>query len=153
MKNNNNSPKLTLKQLRAILPKEKEEQIALVEWMKYVFHDSEYIHVANENTVLSLLPKNLVYKVLASLMKMGMKKGFPDILIFRTLIIKDVTYKGLVIEMKRQKPLHSELSNEQIYWITEMRERNGWYSIICYGAEAAKTAISELYGLEDNNGK
>ena len=136
-----------LKQLRKLLPKEADEQMLSCSWIATKFDYYEWIHIANENLFLSLLPEKLAFRIINHLKKLGLKKGFPDIMIFRTLEFEGITYKGLVIEVKRQIPLDSPVSSEQAEWLTQMKLKNGWYSIVCYGAEQVQKAVTELYRL------
>lgn len=136
-----------LKQLRKLLPKESDEQMLSCQWIATKFDYYEWIHIANENLFLSLLPMRLAFRIINHLKKLGLKKGVPDIMIFRTLKFEGITYKGLVIEIKRQIPLDSPVSPEQAEWLTQMKLKNGWYSIVCYGAEQVQKAVTELYRL------
>lgn len=145
--------KVKNKQLRKLLPKEADEQMLSCSWIATKFDYYEWIHIANENLFLSLLPMRLAFRIINHLKKLGLKKGVPDIMIFRTLELYDSNdeveqiYKGLVIEVKRQIPLDSPVSPEQAEWLTQMKLKNGWYSIVCYGAEQVQKAVTELYKL------
>jgi hypothetical protein len=111
-----------------ILPKETEEQKLVMEWaswnlrrypdLKWLIHVplGEYRH-----------------KKTAGLLKaMGVKKGFPDIM----LPTSRRGYHALVIELKRQKGAKPSTSPEQKEWIAYL-ETQGWCAAVCYGADEA----------------
>lgn len=113
-------------------PLEKEEQMSFVAYCE-----------ANNITVISTqngfkMPKQAFNWAAYSrtLKKMGMSKGFPDLIILATN--KSKTHEVLFIEMKRQKG--GVLHDEQKEWIQKLDDKN-----YCVGvAKGCDSAISIL---------
>jgi len=120
-----------------VVPKEEDEQIALVNWCQYngiICH-----HCANEIGGATTALKMRAIKA----KKMGTSKGFPDLLVL--VPIKGVTgevdsYQMLAIEMKRKKG--STTSPEQKEWL-ERLELAGIPSRVCKGCDEAIDFINE----------
>lgn len=120
-----------------MVPKEEDEQIALVDWCRYngiICH-----HCANEigGSTTALKMRAIKAK------KMGTSKGFPDLLVL--VPIKGVTgevdaYQMLAIEMKRKKG--STTSPEQKEWLKKL-EMAGIPSRVCKGCDEAIDFIKE----------
>lgn len=114
------------------IPTEDEEQAAVFEWadlsagrwpeLRLLFH------VPNGG---------LRNKVTAARMKMlGVKAGVPDLF----LPVARGEWYGLFIEMKRRKG--GKLSPLQVDWM-EALGRQGYKTVVCFGADAAITAIED----------
>lgn len=78
----------------------------------------------------------------ARLKAQGVKPGVPDIF----LPVARGGYHGLYIEMKYD---HGKLSDDQIDWITALREQ-GYAAGVCRGWRKAAKIITNYYRLEDN---
>jgi hypothetical protein len=125
-------------------PTEQQEHKALVTWLSYRFEYYEWIHPPNEQKAGS--------DRIGILKAMGMKRGFPDFIIFRK-----ATYcfdahgcthfgsngDGMVLELKRQfgrKP-----NKDQLAWL-DFFKSIGWATAVAYGAQDAINKIEEVYG-------
>lgn len=122
------------------IPTEDEEQAAVFEWadlssgrwpeLRLLFH------VPNGG---------LRNKVTAARMKMlGVKAGVPDLF----LPVARGNWFGLFIEMKRRKG--GKLSPLQVDWI-EALGRQGYKTVVCFGADAAIAAIEDYLLQEVRN--
>jgi hypothetical protein len=112
---------------------EQDEQIKLVVWLK----KRGILHQASGNGVHCSRLERM------KLARMGVSKGFPDILI-------PIARKGsnsLYIELK--KKVGGLLSDEQRYWI-ERLNLEGNKAVRCNGADEAKQIVTEYLDL--NNG-
>jgi len=141
-------------------PSEDQEHLALAPYLDLRFRYWGWYHPANERIASPI--------DLSKLKKKGVKKGFSDLLIFRSPKISMpcdlcasvygidpslcynnscIGYKGMVIEMKRQfacvKTSHA--TREQHDWLVELG-RAGWLTEICYGAQDAIEKIERAYG-------
>lgn len=76
------------------------------------------------------------------LKKMGLKKGFPDYVIFDRP--PDTDYAGLVFDMKRRKG--GRLSEFQRPWLEAMAKL-GWLGASIDGSQQAVAFISRLYKI------
>lgn len=95
-----------------------------------------WLHVPNEgkrNPVTGAILRGL-----------GLKRGAPDVLIF-TPPPRMHGIVGLAIEMKRCKPHHSSVSDEQKAWLAALSEA-GWRTYVAYGAADAIRFVQEYYG-------
>ncbi|CUU91361.1 VRR-NUC domain [Campylobacter hyointestinalis subsp. hyointestinalis] len=116
---------------QGLVPKEEQEQIKLVNWLRV--NKIRHIHVANERMA------SVIYK--KKLKALGTYAGFPDLMIF-------LPNKILFIELKRAKKSLSKVSPEQKEWIEFL---GGWsenlYGVntarVCYGAGEAIDFIKE----------
>lgn len=102
---------------------ETEEQIAVVEYCDLM--GILCVHIPNEGK------RSKSYG--AKLRKMGLRKGFPDLLIMEPC----GKYHGLAIEMKYGKGV---LADVQKMWMGALSSK-GYACAVCYGFEAAKSAI------------
>lgn len=112
------------------VPLEDDEQIALAKWL-----DAKrlcWCHVPNQRMA------KVQYKV--KLAKMGVKRGFPDLLIF-SRVPNHPDARGVAIELKRTKG--STTSPEQTAWVIDLNDE-GWIAMVCKGAAAS---IEELQRL------
>ena len=116
-------------------PTEAEEQEELVAWceMKRI----PIIHIPNERKCSAAAA--------ASLSRQGLRKGFPD----NFIPIAGGKYHGLFIELKRGKKSLSRVSPEQREWVKALNAQ-GYKALISYGAEAAKSVITEYLNLKQN---
>ena len=73
------------------------------------------------------------------LKKLGVKSGTPDCLIFESV----QTFKGIAIELKRQKGARSKVSPEQQEWLDRLSKR-GWLALACYGADEAIALLKQV---------
>jgi len=109
----------------AYVPDETAEQIAVADYLRYKHY--LFIHVPNEG-------KRSI-TVARILKRMGLKPGFPDLIIFEP----NGTFHALVIEMKTLKGRTSE---DQEEWIRNLNAK-GYYACVCKGADAAIKVIDE----------
>lgn len=109
-----------------LIPKEEQEQMVLVTWLKV--HKILHIHVANERMA------SVIYK--KKLKALGTYAGFPDLIIF-------LPSKILFIEMKRAKKSLSKVSKEQIKWIDNLNIFEYAKAKVCYGSGEAIEFIKE----------
>jgi hypothetical protein len=124
-------------------PTEDQEQMLLAEYLNNRFGYHGWVHVPNQRWAK--------VHYLRKLSKMGVKKGFPDILIFGRAMIPypkpcnrgKHLVDGLALELKRQKGNRATL--EQRIWLAWFGEHN-WAQAVAYGAQDAITKIEEVYG-------
>ena len=103
---------------------EEKEQTALVQWLTY--KKIVFTSVPNESK------RSVVYG--AKLKRMGLQRGFPDLLIFtRSKILKESGYLGIAIEMKSLK---GRIRPEQTEWLDTL-SLEGWLTQICFGFNEA----------------
>lgn len=114
------------------LATEDEEQEALFEWAEW--QSGRWPELG----LLFHIPNGgLRNKVTAARMKLlGVKPGVPDLF----LPVARGDWNGLFIEMKRRKG--GRLSPLQVDWI-EALGRQGYKTVVCFGAEAAESAIED----------
>ena len=132
-------------------PTEDKEQMDLAEYLNHRFGYFGWVHVPNQRWAK--------VQYLRKLAKMGVKKGFPDILIFeratyRDEVINGVFYHGkdigdfrfvgMAIELKRQKGAKPITSREQNNWLKAL-EQKGWAAVVAYGVQDAINKIEEVY--------
>ena len=104
-------------------PIEEIEQQTVVDWLRV--HNVCFHHSPNGEIT------HVVTRMKCK--KMGMGKGFPDLII----LDPPPAYAGKVgvaIEMKRRKDSHTE--PEQLQWLQKLAERN-WLTFVCKGADVA----------------
>ena len=107
-------------------PLEKEEQIAFVEYCK-----AKGIRVVSTQNGFKMPKAGFNYVAYSnSLKKMGLSKGFPDLIVFALISQSDI----LFIEMKRLKG--GTLQEEQKEWIQWLDE-NGYTVAVAKGADSA----------------
>ena len=115
-------------------PLESVEQCKLAQWLDA--RGVLWTHVPNEG---KRKPRTG-----ATLKRMGLKRGVPDVLIFsHPKIGTDMSriISGAAIELKRQyggKP-----TDEQIEWLDQL-DQLGWAARVCNGADAAIEWLEEL---------
>ena len=116
--------------IKSIIPTEAQEQAALFEWaerakgrypaLRWMFH------IPNGGSRNPIEARHLK--------EQGVRRGVPDIL----LPHPNPIYKGLFIELKRQKG--GRTSEEQREWIAELN-RAGYRAVVCKGWEEARDEI------------
>jgi hypothetical protein len=128
--------------MRELIPTEEQEQAVLCDWLR--LHNIVFHHSPNEG-------KHAVqYRVKQA--RLGVSKGFPDILIFDipgilvtdecTTVTKDAFLcSGIAIELKRRKG--GKASPEQKQWLADL-ERRGWVTHLCHGADEAIEWLESL---------
>lgn len=111
------------------LKTEDAEQEAIIEYceLKHIV----VVHIPNESK------RSLAYG--AKMKRMGLRKGFPDLL-FPTPC---KGYHGLYIELKRNKD--SKPTKEQLQWLYYLNEQK-YKAELCYGADEAIKVIEEYFG-------
>lgn len=111
---------------------EDEEQAALFEWTAWQMNRWP------ELGLLFHIPNGgLRNKATAARFKvLGVKAGVPDLF----LPVARGEWHGLFIEMKRK--LGGKLSPLQVDWI-EALGRQGYKTVVCFGAEAAESALED----------
>jgi hypothetical protein len=123
----------TKKQLAKLCPREYQEQIDVATWLRA--RGFLFVHVPNESK------SSFAYR--ATLKKMGLESGFPDIIIFDSP--PDSLAKGVVMEIKRQ--FGGVLSKKQKDWLGALSAR-GWITMVREGADNAITAIKNVYRIK-----
>jgi hypothetical protein len=126
-----------------LYPKENAEQMALARYLD--MRGFLWCHVPNEGRF------DVAY--LAKRKRLGVKKGFPDNLIFNQICIcknelLTIPVIGMAIELKRQKDgttSKKQTSKEQINWLDNLT-KYGWIAIVAYGAQDAIKQIEKAYG-------
>lgn len=122
------------------IPTEDEEQAAVFEWA-----DLSAGRWPELRLLFHIPNGGLRNKVTAARMKMlGVKAGVPDLF----LPVGRGNWFGLFIEMKRRKG--GKLSPLQVDWI-EALGRQGYKTVVCFGADAAITAIEDYLLQEFRN--
>ncbi len=128
---------------RTLCPTEAQEQLTLAEYLD-TRGDLLWLHIPNERKANP--------RYVAKLKRLGMKKGAPDVLVFKRFKIDWHTggvisspreYLGLAIELKRQRG--GVMSVEQKWWLDDLGYA-GWFSTSCRGAAEAIKVIEECYG-------
>lgn len=113
--------------MKKYIPREEEEQAKLAEYLDWKGYC--WCHVPNEGQ------HKVQYRVKQA--RLGVKKGFPDIIIFDA----PEPYKGIAIELKRVKG--GRVSKEQKEWLEKLENR-GWLVKVCHGADEAITWLEEM---------
>lgn len=111
------------------LTTEDAEQEAVIEYCE--LKGIVVVHIPNESK------RSLAYG--AKMKRMGLRKGFPDLL-FPT---PRNGYHGLYIELKRDKTCKP--TKEQLQWL-EYLNKQGYRAELCYGAGEAIKVIEEYFG-------
>ena len=108
-----------------LTPTEHLEQVAFCSWL-------DWKHIAYAS-----IPNgtNKGYAMQHKFKSEGLKKGFPDLLVFLPSVI-------VFIEMKRKKG--SVISNEQKEWQVRINSYSYAKAYICYGADDAMATIEKL---------
>jgi hypothetical protein len=123
------------------IPHEDEEQKRLAVYLNDRFGYYGWVHVPNQRWAK--------VQYLRKLKLMGVKAGFPDILIFEPVIVrfgpptKPIIFHGTALELKRQSG--GVVNDEQSAWLDELEQRN-MYPIVARGAEDAILQLEEVYG-------
>jgi len=115
---------------RIIVPTEKQEHLAFLDWVAYQPLIRELIvHNANEydGGVIGGAKRK----------RMGIKKGLPDF----TLYLPTKLHHGLLIELKRIKGY--KISPEQLWWNKTLNSL-GYSAHFCYGSASA-ILVTENY--------
>jgi hypothetical protein len=115
------------------MPTEAQEQEVLVMWLQ--LHGILHHHSPNEG-------KHAVqYRVKQQ--RLGVSKGFPDLLIFDSpkMDCYHGPCMGIAIELKRRKG--GRTSAEQKAWLNDLEQR-GWLARVCNGADEAIAWLREL---------
>lgn len=107
---------------------EAQEQAAVVDFC--ALWGIEIVHVPNEGKRTLANGRQLA--------RMGLRKGFPDLFI----PIARKGYHGMFIELKRD--IHCKATEHQQRWIKYLNEQ-GYYAVICYGADDAIQQIGKYF--------
>lgn len=107
---------------------EAQEQAAVIDFCK-LWHIPA-VHVPNEGKRTLANGRQLA--------RMGLRRGFPDLFI----PIAKKGYHGMFIELKRD--IKCKPTEYQKQWIDYLN-RQGYYAVICYGADDAIKQIGEYY--------
>lgn len=79
----------------------------------------------------------------AKLVRMGLKRGVPDV----SLPVPTGIFHGCYVELKRRIQSKSTTSDEQKTWIADLRA-NGYRAEIVYGWEQARDVILDYLGVK-----
>ena len=123
--------------MRKVIPKEDEEQAAVVCWFEFNYPHLSSLLVASANGAHLAGSARQRAAKMAKMKKGGFKKGFPDL----QLVHPNKTYSGLFIEMKRQKG--GVTSPEQRQYIIDLSKQQRAANV-CRGADEAIEAIKAL---------
>lgn len=75
----------------------------------------------------------------------GLKRGVPDVLIFRPFALAGEAYAGLAVELKRSDCTRSDVSEDQARWLLGLR-RAGWVAEWARGYAEAERLVRLCYG-------
>lgn len=117
-------------------PLEKDEQIAIAEWLDLIVGEPGWFHVPNGE---------LRHNAVAGQLKaMGVKEGVLDIFITkRSKLVRDLGKAGVVIEMKRQDARPSDTRESQWIWINHLADEN-WITYVAKGWDDARQFLESL---------
>ena len=107
---------------------ENGEQMAVIEYCE--LKGITAVHIPNEGK------RSARYG--ATLKRMGLRKGFPDLF----FPYARQGYHGLFIELK--EGISKKPTQDQLEWIARLN-KNGYYATVCYGADAAIAEINEYF--------
>lgn len=107
---------------------EAQEQAAVVDYC--TLWGIEIVHVPNEGKRTLANGRQLA--------RMGLRRGFPDLFIPTAR----KGYHGMFIELKRD--IHCKATEHQQRWINYLN-RQGYYAVICHGADAAIAEIDKYF--------
>lgn len=113
---------------RGDCPKERIEQVNFISWARHNYPDVICFHPVNEGDV--------PVQKRAALKQEGLLVGASDLVILH----RAKSYPFAVIEMKRQDPTKSKLSDDQVKFLVGARQQ-GAYCAVAYGFESAKSAF------------
>lgn len=132
--------------MRKLIPSEDDDQIAIIEWSKYIPILRDYlIHIPNggsraKKEITLKSGKKIKISLEANRLKlMGVRAGVSDLF----LPYPNKKYHGLWVELKRNGLKENAVSKEQLDWIDKMRSA-GYQAIIAFGCDEA-IAIFEIY--------
>lgn len=115
---------------------EATEQEHVIEWCMYrknAYPELELIfHVPNGGSRNKLEASNLK--------RQGVKAGVPDLV----LPVSRGMYHGMFLEMKFGT---NKVQQSQKKWLEELKKQ-GYYTVVCYGAENAVKVIEEYLNLK-----
>jgi|LSQX01.1.fsa_nt_gb hypothetical protein len=121
-------------------PTEDQEQMVLAEWLD--MKGLLWMHCPNESKrPRKQNPRTGKWYSLQGqkLKRMGMKAGFPDVIIFDPP--PGTKIPGVAIELKRRKG--GRVSDSQKEWLTALKGR-GWAVAVCHGAGEAIKFLENL---------
>lgn len=118
-------------------PLEKNEQMAVAGWLDAI--DVLWVHIPNERMVNHLKTTTARVAYMQSLYRQGLKKGFPDVLIFDPPPLHQV-YVGTAFELKRKGERPTDNQLDRLNELTGCGWKTGWF-------EGAESAIEWLKSL------
>ena len=107
---------------------EAQEQAAVIDFCN--LWDIPAVHVPNEGKRTLANGRQLA--------RMGLRRGFPDLFIPQPR----KGYHGMFIELKRD--IKCKATEHQQKWIAYLNKQ-GYYAVVCYGADDAIRKIGEYY--------
>ena len=127
-------------------PLEKDEQIALFDWLSITKHKGmllgDYAFAIPNGAWLPAITKARIFAYARSRSRQGLKSGVPDILI----ALPSLPYHGLFIELKRiggLKPM-----GEQVEWHKRLSGA-GYCVKVCFGFEEARKCVMTYLGMRE----
>lgn len=96
-------------------------------------------HVANSNAAGAIIGKSLV--------RQGVRRGYPDINVDVPRLCNGHRYAGLRIEMKQPQGVMSDVATEQHLWHERLRAQ-GYRVCVCFGWREAWRVTCEYLGWE-----
>ena len=118
--------------IKSKVPTEFQEQVKLAQYLDY--NNYCWIHVPNGGNRDKITG--------AKMKKQGVKKGFPDVVIFDLPLKWQGEFRGIVIELKRKTG--GRLRYEQDEWLSKLENRY-WLTKVAYGADEAIDWLEELF--------
>jgi len=132
-----------------LIPPEKSDQKTIASYLDYILGIDNWFHPPNERVLgWGIKSARAKKNYLQSLREQGVKKGVMDVITFVTVSIEDPEtniykdYKGLAFEVKALDG--DDPTPDQRMWLRAMK-RNGFYTFVAYGADAAIRKIKEAY--------
>lgn len=121
-----------------LTPKEKDEQIAFVDWLDRKF--LKFTSIPNSTWTPSFKQKHANKQT-------GLRPGLPDLLILISAD-KSASRKAVMVfvEMKRKKG--SEVRRDQVVWIEKLNEIENVQAQVCYGADEAMDFVRQFLKLK-----
>lgn len=116
---------------------EATEQESVIQWCLY--RENQYPELKNIFHVPNGGSRNKIEA--ANLKRQGVKAGVPDLV----LAVPKGIYHGLFIEMKWGK---NRVQDSQKEWLKRL-EQYGYYTKVCYGAEAAIEKLEKYLNLTE----
>ena len=127
--------------IKAVSLKEWEIQASIVEYAKTISADKNLFYIPNEQVIFSL-PSPVKWGWWQKLLKMGYKKGAPDLFLAHA----SAPYHGLFIEVKRNKKEKSRVSKAQLDQHESLKQQGYDVQVVC-GITEGCVALANYLGI------